>query len=161
MTDLTFTLEHLRKYHPCADGWTMLRRGLKYPPLNTLIALGDVAAVNGAADAWWSVRAVDWRNQDVRMLVIGILAKAVARAQSRPPRPPLSVAGWALATIDEKMARVAQAPDSVRASWYATHTSNASHEAELTREEQAEEFAMQQSDIIMASAPRRYKGVRV
>jgi len=48
--------------------------------MDTVISLGDVAKSNGAADAWWCVRALDWNNEQVRREVIKALIPAVERA---------------------------------------------------------------------------------
>lgn len=82
MNDLTFTLKHLRKYDPPDPYWTPLLEGLEHPPLNTRISLGDVAAINGSRGAWYTVRALDWANKDVRRALCAILSKAVERAET-------------------------------------------------------------------------------
>ncbi|MFN8992060.1 MAG: hypothetical protein ACK5X3_00080, partial [Pseudomonadota bacterium] len=64
----------------CSEGWTKLLKSLGSPPMDTVISLGDVAKSNGAADAWWCVRALDWNNEQVRREVIKALIPAVERA---------------------------------------------------------------------------------
>lgn len=48
--------------------------------LDTVVSLGDIARSNGAADAWWCVRCLDWSDIAVRRAVIGALLPAVRRA---------------------------------------------------------------------------------
>ena len=74
------TLQQIRDQSPCQEGWTKLLKSLGNPPLNTAISLGDVAQSNGAADAWWCVRALDWSNEQVRRDVIKALIPSVERA---------------------------------------------------------------------------------
>ena len=74
------TLQQIRERSPCSEGWTKLLKSLGSPPMDTVISLGDVAKSNGAADAWWCVRALDWNNEQVRREVIKALIPAVERA---------------------------------------------------------------------------------
>ena len=74
------TLQQIRERSPCSEGWTELLKSLGNPPMDTVISLGDVAKSNGAADAWWCVRALDWNNEQVRREVIKALIPAVERA---------------------------------------------------------------------------------
>lgn len=74
------TLQQIRDQSPCIEGWTKLLKSLGNPPMDTVISLGDVAVSNGADDAWWCVRALDWDNEQVRQNVIKALLLAVQRA---------------------------------------------------------------------------------
>jgi len=74
------TLQQIRDKSPCSEGWTKLLKSLGNPPMDTVISLGDVAKSNGAADAWWCVRALDWSNEQVRREVIKALIPSVERA---------------------------------------------------------------------------------
>jgi hypothetical protein len=74
------TLQQIRDQSPCSEGWTKLLKSLGKPPINTVISLGDVAKSNGAADAWWCVRALDWNNERVRREVIKALIPSLERA---------------------------------------------------------------------------------
>ena len=74
------TLQQIRDQSPCTEGWTKLLKSLNNPPMDTVISLGDVAFSNGAADAWWCVRALDWDNEQVRREVIKALLPSVKRA---------------------------------------------------------------------------------
>ena len=74
------TLQQIRDQSPCSEGWTKLLKSLGRPPINTVISLGDVAKSNGAADAWWCVRALDWNNERVRREVIKALIPSLERA---------------------------------------------------------------------------------
>ncbi len=81
----TFTLADIRNVPPRADGWFNLLRSLglrdgSYDP-NLRLSLGDVALSNGAPDALWCVRCLDWSDVDVRRAVIaGAVMPAVKRA---------------------------------------------------------------------------------
>ena len=80
----TFTLQQIRNASPCASGWTTLLRSLGYAdgafdPAR-VVSLGDVARSNGAADAMWCVRVLDWIDVAVRRAVI---AAAVLPAVNR------------------------------------------------------------------------------
>ena len=44
------------------------------------VSLGDIAVSNGADDAWWCVRVIDWSDVTVRRAVIAALLPAVRRA---------------------------------------------------------------------------------
>ena len=74
------TLQQIRDKSPCGDGWTKLLKSLGNPPMDTVISLGDVAKSNGAEDAYWCVRALDWKNEQVRREVITALLPSVERA---------------------------------------------------------------------------------
>jgi hypothetical protein len=73
------TLQQIRDKSPCGDGWTKLLKSLGNPPLDTVISLGDVAKSNGAEDAYWCVRALDWKNEQVWREVIKALIPSVER----------------------------------------------------------------------------------
>ena len=74
------TLQQIRDQSPCSEGWIKLLKSLGNPPMDTVISLGDVAQSNGAADAWWCVRALNWNNEQVRREVINALIPSVERA---------------------------------------------------------------------------------
>ena len=81
------TLKTIRDAHPCANGWQRLLTGLGYSDGNydpeRAVSLGDVAAINGAADALWCVRALNWSDLAVRRAVIrGAVLPAVKRAST-------------------------------------------------------------------------------
>ena len=83
MTDnLTMTLSQIRKHHLCRDGWKTLLASLggARTPLTTRVSLGDIARSNGAADAWWCARALDWSDATVRRRVVSVLLLTVRRA---------------------------------------------------------------------------------
>jgi hypothetical protein len=85
MTIPPITLAAIRAQRPCADGWRKLLDALGGPdtPINTLMSLGDIAHSNGAADALWCVRALDWSDVAVRRAVIaGCVLPGVRRAAS-------------------------------------------------------------------------------
>ena len=80
--NLTFTLQQIRDNGPCSEGWTKLLVSLKgvNTPLDTLVSLGDVAHSNGAADAYWCVRCLDWKDVAVRRKVLSALLPSLRRA---------------------------------------------------------------------------------
>ena len=82
MADCTMTLADIRAHRPCEDGWKMLLSSLSGAgtPLDTRVSLGDIARSNGASDAWWCVRCLDWTDIEVRYAVISVLMSAVCRA---------------------------------------------------------------------------------
>ena len=74
------TLQQIRDKSPCGDGWTKLLKSLGNPPMDAVISLGDVAKSNGAEDAYWCVRALDWSDITLRRQVIAALLPSVERA---------------------------------------------------------------------------------
>ncbi len=74
------SLQQIRDQSPCSEGWTKLLKSLGSPPMDTVISLGDVAKSNGAADAWWCVRALDWSDMTLRRQVIAALMPSAERA---------------------------------------------------------------------------------
>ena len=84
MTIPTLTLAAIRAQSPCADGWRRLLAALGNPDdTETRVSLGDVALSNGAQDALWCIRALDWRDVAVRRAVIaGGVLPAVRRANA-------------------------------------------------------------------------------
>ena len=74
------TLQQIRDKSPCGNGWTKLLKSLGNPPMDTVISLGDVAKSNGAEDAYWCVRALDWSDITLRRQVIAALLPSVERA---------------------------------------------------------------------------------
>ena len=80
----TTTLAKIRACHPCAEGWSKLLAGLGYADGNydpdRVVSLGDIATTNGAADAFWAIRALDWSDVAVRRAVIaGAVLPAIQR----------------------------------------------------------------------------------
>ena len=80
--NLTMTLEQIRDQRPCEDGWKTLLASLggARTPLATRVSLGDIVRSNGAADAWWCVRALDWSDATIRRRVVNVLLLTVRRA---------------------------------------------------------------------------------
>lgn len=79
------TLGAIRKAGPCEDGWRKLLTGLGYTrnkPIASLhVSLGDVATINGASDAYWCIRCLDFGNIAARRAIIkGALLPAIMRA---------------------------------------------------------------------------------
>lgn len=73
------TLQQIRDQSPCSEGWTKLLKALGNPPMDTVVSLGDIAKSNDATDAYWCVRALDWKNEQVRRDVIKALIPSVER----------------------------------------------------------------------------------
>ena len=91
----TMTLRAIRDAGPCGikpsnpeTGWRKLLISLgcdllHYDP-DLVVSLGDVAKSNGAADAMWCIRALEWSNIEVRRAVISnAVLPAVKRASKR------------------------------------------------------------------------------
>lgn len=76
------TLRSIRNHRPCEEGWKTLLTSLggASVSLDTEVSLGDIARSNGAADAWWCVRAMNWSDIAVRRVVVAALMPAVRRA---------------------------------------------------------------------------------
>ena len=80
--NLTMTLAQIRKHRPCEDDWERLLASLggARTHLTTRVSLGDIARSNGAADAWWCARALDWSDATIRRQVVSVLLLTVRRA---------------------------------------------------------------------------------
>ena len=87
---LTFTLGAIRDAGPCGlnrsderTGFRKLLHTLNEPDVGydrkRRVSLGDVALSNGADDAWWCVRCLDWADIGVRRAVVAVLLHAVRR----------------------------------------------------------------------------------
>ena len=78
----TITLAEIRAQGPCADDWRKLLASLggADTPLDIRVTLGDIARSNGANDALWCVRCLDWSNVAVRRAVVGAILLGVERA---------------------------------------------------------------------------------
>lgn len=65
------TLQSIRDHQPCREGWTKLFKAQNRPSdFSMKVSLGDIAFSNGATDAFWCVRALNWRDIEVRRAVI-------------------------------------------------------------------------------------------
>ena len=78
----TITLAEIRAQGPCADGWRKLLASLggADTPLDTRVSLGDIARSNGANDALWCMRCLDWSDVAMRRAVVGAILLGVERA---------------------------------------------------------------------------------
>lgn len=78
------TLGSIRDAGPCRNGWAKLLTGLGYTgglyDPDCTVTLGQIAEINGAADAWWCVRCLDAGDIAVRRAVIAVLLRSVERA---------------------------------------------------------------------------------
>ena len=141
------TLQQIRDQSPCQEGWTKLLKSLGNPPMDTVISLGDVAQSNGAADAWWCIRALDWSDITLRREVIKALIPSVERAAKHTTDKRVQDCINALKDwIDGKPADLeaaAQTAQAARAAW-------AAEAAEAAR---AAELEAQRFDLIAAFPP--------
>ena len=91
MTDCTMTLGAIRAAGPCGldlkperTGFRRLLAYLGEPDVKwnprRRVSLGDIAQSNGAMDAVWCIRCLDWADVAVRRVVIGALLPALRRA---------------------------------------------------------------------------------
>lgn len=177
MLNPTITLAQIRTKHPCSSGWTTLLTGLgysdgKYDP-ERVVSLGDVATINGAADALWCVRALDWSDINVRRAVIaGVVLGAVTRAlkyttDKRVHNCVDAVRRWCAGddTVDLKAARkearnsaadaAYYAADACRAAYYAADAAyyaaaDAAYAADAADADADTERTQQRADIIVA-----------
>ena len=156
------TLQQIRDQSPCTEGWTKLLKSLNNPPMDTVISLGDVAFSNGAADAWWCVRALDWDNEQVRREVIKALLPSVKRAvnQTKDARVHdciLTIEDWIdgkpadLGAAADAAARAAEAADAAGAAWRAADA--AAWAARAAGAARSAELKGQREDIIAAFPP--------
>ena len=80
------TLGQIRAQHLSENGWRKVLAAYG-PDLNTAISLGDIAASNGADDALWCVRCLDWSDMAVRRAVVAAIMPGVRRAAMHSPDP--------------------------------------------------------------------------
>jgi hypothetical protein len=65
------TLNKIRAYGPCADGWAKLLRHLgKTQADDEPLALGTILKSNGLDDALWCLRAVDGHQREMRLYAV-------------------------------------------------------------------------------------------
>ena len=152
------TLQQIRDRSPCTEGWTKLLKSLGNPPKDTVISLGDVAVSNGAADAWWCVRALDWNNEQVRLDVVKALIQSVERAAKHTDDKRVHDCICALKDwIDGKPADLDSAAEAARAAAEAAEAARAAEAAEAAeaaaRAARAAEFEAQRADLIAAFPP--------
>ena len=135
------TLQQIRDQSPCIEGWTKLLKSLGNPSMDTVISLGDIAKSNGADDAWWCVRTLDWNNEQVRRDVIKVLMLSVRRAakhtaDERVHQCITTIQDW----LDGKPAALEAAAEAARAAEAAAWAARAEKES-------------QRSDLIAAFPP--------
>ena len=160
----TFTLAMIRHHGPSHHGWekALARLG---PDLDAALSLGDVARSNGAADALWCIRVLDWSDVAVRRAVIaGAVMPCVRRAlrHTRDQRAHGCVAAverWCAGddAIDLRAAADAACAAAYAAA-YAAHAvyaaANAAYAAAYAAAEAAAKAAVM-ADIIAAFPPIR------
>ena len=81
-----FTLAQLRACYPCEDGWTKLLTGLgkkRRDNKDLLISIGDIAMVNGASDAMWSLRALPDRRMIIRAVMPAVIRASAHTTDAR------------------------------------------------------------------------------
>jgi hypothetical protein len=73
-------LQSILDSHPDQKMWDRLLVNLQNPPLSKGVSLGDIALSNGASDAWWCARTMNWADIPLRRKVVETLITAVKRA---------------------------------------------------------------------------------
>ena len=138
------TLQQIRDQSPCTEGWTKLLKSLGNPPMDTVVSLGDIAKSNGADDAYWCVRALDWNNEQVRRDVIKVLMLSVRRASKHTADERVhkcigTIQDW----LDGRLAdlEAARAADRLAAAaWAAAEAAEAADAAGAEKESQRSDF---------------------
>ena len=65
------TLNKIRAYSPCTDGWTKLLKNLgKKKPDDELLKITTILDSNGLDDALWCLRAVDGYQREMRLYAV-------------------------------------------------------------------------------------------
>ena len=65
------TLNKIRAYSPCTDGWTKLLKNLgKKKPDDELLKITTILDSNGLDDALWCLRAVDGCQREMRLYAV-------------------------------------------------------------------------------------------
>ena len=78
------TLNAIRKYSPCSDGWAKLLKSLnKTKPDDEPLAITKILESNGLDDAIWCLRAVDGHEREIRLFAVGC-ARAVQHLMTDP-----------------------------------------------------------------------------
>jgi hypothetical protein len=77
------TLGMIRSHEPCESGWRTLIQGLGTSNPDTILTIGDVAAINGAADAMWCLRCVDDPRVRTRAVLPAVKRASVHTADQR------------------------------------------------------------------------------
>jgi len=163
--NLTMTLAQIREHRPCEDGWKTLLASLggARAPLTTRVSLGDIARSNGAADAWWCVRALDWSDVTVRRRIVSALLPTVRRAAKHTTDDRVhacidATQRWCGGddSVDLESA-VAEAAEAA-AAWAAE--ARAAAEGAAGAAARAAEFEQQRADLIAAFPPLHGESVR-
>ena len=121
---ISTTLEMIRDAQPCADGWAQLLRGLGEggdPDLARTVALREIVASNGVADALWAARhACDLTAEGERVLRLfaSDVAERALRAEREAGREP-DGALWAAVEAARAYARGEIGAEELRAAWAA------------------------------------------
>jgi len=70
------TLNAIRKYLPCAEGWKKLLQHLgKTEADDAPLLISTILASNGLDDALWCLRAVDGHDKEIRLLAVAYARK--------------------------------------------------------------------------------------
>lgn len=67
-------LQSILDSHPDQKMWDRLLVNLQNPPLSKSVSLGDIAFSNGASDAWWCARTMNWADMPLRRRVVETLS---------------------------------------------------------------------------------------
>lgn len=142
MADYSLTIGAIRAAHPCAPGWEKLLRNLGFADGNYEsdfhLSLGDVALSNGAADALWCLRCLDWSDITLGRLVIGCVLMPSLRRVIKGKTDYLSgLQKWNIETAQGAAGAAAWAAEVAAAEWAA----------------RAAEREAQRRDIIIAFPP--------
>jgi hypothetical protein len=157
--NLTMTLAEIREHRPCERGWKTLRANIggARAPLATRVSLGDIAHSNGAADAWWGIRALDWSDETVRRQVVSVLLLTVRRAAAHTTDERVHASVDAIQrwcdgddSVDLKATRAA-----ARAAWAAAWTAEAWAAADAARAARAAADAAAAEAVWTAEAAAR------
>jgi hypothetical protein len=164
----TMPLTDIRAAGPCGidrsperTGFRLLLHAIGEPDVgwnpDRRVSLGDIARSNGAPDAWWCVRAMDWRDIAVRRAVISVLLVSCRRAavhttDSRALDCLDALTRWCAGDDSVDLAKVQQEVRLVRAaaSAAARWAADAAAWASVVR---AEELELQITDILTAFPP--------
>ena len=121
---ISTTLEMIRDAQPCADGWAQLLRGLGEggdPNLARTVALREIVASNGVADALWVAHHVcdlTAEGERVLRLFASDVAERALRAEREAGREP-DARSWAAVEAARAYARGEIGAEELRNAWAA------------------------------------------
>ncbi|MCK4521268.1 MAG: hypothetical protein KAU20_01750, partial [Nanoarchaeota archaeon] len=111
------TLERIKKYQPCTDGWRKLCEGLGTSEPQTEVTILQILEINGVQDAFWALRTQDYR--DYCLLLVGVAETILQNfekeyPEDRRPREALeAIRKWEAGNLgDEELKAADSAADS-------------------------------------------------